>query len=167
MPFQFGRSSETNLVGVHPDLQLVVRKALTLTSVDFMVSEGVRTDARCFETFGKGRTAAQMLAVGAPMKYAQPKEAMVTKVKNPLNTKHRKQGTGYGHAVDLLPDPFNWGHFQVMTPEKYALFDEVSRAMFEASRLLSIPIRWGADWDQDGKPRERGESDNPHFELDR
>lgn len=26
-------------------------------------------------------------------------------------------------------------------------------------------LRWGGDWDQDGKPFERGEYDSPHFEL--
>lgn len=28
-----------------------------------------------------------------------------------------------------------------------------------------IGLRWGGDWDQDGKPFERGEYDSPHFEL--
>ena len=45
--------------------------------------------------------------------------------------------------------------------------------MLEAQKQLKaegkIPtnttMRWGADWDNDGKPRERGESDSPHFEI--
>jgi peptidoglycan L-alanyl-D-glutamate endopeptidase CwlK len=37
--------------------------------------------------------------------------------------------------------------------------------MFQAAQELKTTIRWGADWDRDGKPRERGESDSPHFEL--
>jgi peptidoglycan L-alanyl-D-glutamate endopeptidase CwlK len=28
-----------------------------------------------------------------------------------------------------------------------------------------VPLRWGADWNRNGNPRERGESDSPHFEL--
>ena len=35
----------------------------------------------------------------------------------------------------------------------------------QASRELGVPIRWGADWDMDGLPREKGETDSPHFEL--
>ena len=37
--------------------------------------------------------------------------------------------------------------------------------MFAAADDLNVAVRWGADWDRDGKPRERGESDSPHFEL--
>ena len=62
-----------------------------------------------------------------------------------------------GVAVDLIPYPLDWNNLKA--------FDAIAEAMFEASKELDIPIRWGADWDQDGKPRERGESDSPHFEL--
>lgn len=31
----------------------------------------------------------------------------------------------------------------------------------------AIGLRWGGDWDGDGKPFERGETDSPHFELKR
>ena len=37
--------------------------------------------------------------------------------------------------------------------------------MLQAAKELGVPVRWGADWDNDGKPRERGESDSPHFEI--
>lgn len=44
--FKFSNRSEENLRGVHPDLVKVVRRALELTSIDFMVIEGKRTEAR-------------------------------------------------------------------------------------------------------------------------
>ncbi|NIH21843.1 M15 family metallopeptidase [Providencia heimbachae] len=44
--FRFSNRSEENLRGVHPDLVKVVRRALELTSVDFMVIEGKRNEAR-------------------------------------------------------------------------------------------------------------------------
>lgn len=62
-----------------------------------------------------------------------------------------------GLAVDLAPYPLDWNNLKA--------FDAIAEAMFKASKELNIPIRWGADWDQDGKPRERGETDSPHFEL--
>lgn len=43
MSFRFGDKSEANLVGVHPDLVRIVRLALTITDIDFGVSDGVRT----------------------------------------------------------------------------------------------------------------------------
>lgn len=70
------------------------------------------------------------------------------------------KNTGYGHAVDLVPYPVDWEG-----PTRFPKFDAIAKAMFQASKELNIPIRWGADWDRDGKPRERGETDSPHFEL--
>ena len=44
-------------------------------------------------------------------------------------------------------------------------FDEIAKAMHDAAEELGVQITWGADWDRDGNPRERGESDSPHFQL--
>jgi peptidoglycan L-alanyl-D-glutamate endopeptidase CwlK len=46
-----------------------------------------------------------------------------------------------------------------------AKFDAIALAMFSAASEIGVRLRWGADWDMNGKPRERGESDSPHFEL--
>ncbi|WP_272683253.1 M15 family metallopeptidase [Providencia sp. PROV156] len=44
--YVFSKRSEENLRGVHPDLVKVTRRALELTTIDFMVIEGKRTEAR-------------------------------------------------------------------------------------------------------------------------
>jgi peptidoglycan L-alanyl-D-glutamate endopeptidase CwlK len=44
--FVFSRRSESNLVGVHGALVLVVRYALRISTVDFMVLEGLRSRKR-------------------------------------------------------------------------------------------------------------------------
>lgn len=44
--FIFGKASESNLIGVHPDLVKVVRRALEITPIDFKVIEGCRTVER-------------------------------------------------------------------------------------------------------------------------
>lgn len=46
--------SEKNLVGVHDKLQAVVRLAATITEVDFIITEGLRTLERQKELFAKG-----------------------------------------------------------------------------------------------------------------
>ena len=130
-----------------------------------MVLEGVRSDEQCYINYGKGRTAAQCQAKGVPAKYAKLSAAKVTWLNNPLSSKHRKQADGYGHAVDVAPFPLDWNDL--------SKFDKIAKAMFEAQKQLkaegkipeSTKLRWGADWDGDGKPRERGESDSPHFEI--
>jgi peptidoglycan L-alanyl-D-glutamate endopeptidase CwlK len=153
--YKLGARSQGNLEGVHPKLRMVVERAIEITEQDFLVIEGVRSELQCQINYGKGRTIAQCKAVGVPSQYAKPKEAKVTWT---LNSNHKKnKATGWGHAVDITPFPVDWS--------KTAKFDAIAKAMFKAAEELKVPIRWGADWDRDGKPRERGESDSPHFEL--
>lgn len=165
MPYTFSTRSKNNLQGVHPHLVAIATRAINITSQDFIVIHGVRSREECMVNYGKGRTAAQCAAKGIPASYARPKERKVTWLNNPFASKHCKQKDGYGHAIDICPHPVDWSDIKK--------FDAIAKAMFEAEKQLIaegvIPkntnLRWGADWDKDGKPRERGESDSPHFEI--
>jgi len=159
LAIQFGARSLANLVGVHPDLIRVLKRAAEMATpdLDFTVIEGVRSPEQCFVNFGKGRTAAQCIAAGAPASHAKPNLSKVTWLKNPLNSKHVKQASGYGHAVDIVPYPVDWNNLK--------RFDAMARLVLEAAKLEKVAIRWGADWNANGKPREKGETDSPHFEL--
>ncbi len=141
MTYALGAASIANLRGVHIDLVRVVTLAITLTKVDFKVIEGVRTPERQRALYAQGRTAPGPVVTWT------------------LNSNHFRQRDGFGHAVDLLPAPYDW--------KATAPFDEVARAMRLAGEMLGIPIRWGKDWDGDGRVGEKGESDSPHFELAR
>ena len=71
MTFKLGKRSQERLAGVHPDLVRVVERAITLTTVDFTVLEGLRTPER----------QAQLVKAGASQT---------------MNSRHLT-----GHAVDL------------------------------------------------------------------
>lgn len=71
MAFVLSERSKRNLIGVHTDLQEVVKRALQLSTVDFTVTEGLRTLAR----------QRQLVAAGAS---------------KTMNSRHLT-----GHAVDL------------------------------------------------------------------
>jgi peptidoglycan L-alanyl-D-glutamate endopeptidase CwlK len=147
------------LEGVHPSLARVVIRASETCAIDFMVVEGVRSKEQMWVNYGKGRTAAECVAKGVPANYASPKAAKVTWLNDPLKSKHAIQGeTGYGHAVDLLPAPYDW--------KAAVCFDIVAKAMLDAAAELGLTVTWGADWDRDGKPREKGEGDSPHFQIE-
>ncbi len=164
MTYVFGPASETRLKGLHPDLVRVLRRALQLSEIDFTIIEAVRTDEQCFINFGKGRTAQQCRAGGCPPSYARPNDNKVTWLTKALSSNHRKKADGFGYAVDLYPYPVN----QVLgkKPKEYEpLFDKIAKAVLAAAKELKINVRWGANWDMDNMPRERGETDNPHFEL--
>ena len=150
--FVLSKLSLGRLEGVNPELVKVVKRAIEITQQDFLVVEGVRSKEQCYINYGKGRTVAQCTAKGVPARYAQPKLAKVTWLNNPLSSKHVS-----GKAVDLVPYPVNWNDL--------TKFDQVAKAMFAAAKELGVSIRWGADWDNDGNYREKGEYDSPHFEL--
>lgn len=54
--FKFGARSLKNLEGVHPDLVKVAHRALEITTVDFMVTEGRRTIERQRQLLKAGAT---------------------------------------------------------------------------------------------------------------
>jgi peptidoglycan L-alanyl-D-glutamate endopeptidase CwlK len=137
MAFKLGARSEKNLEGVHPDLVRVLRRALEITQVDVTILDG-----------GGLRTLAQ----------AQDNAARGTGIVNSL---HRKQPDGFGHAIDAVAYPVNWGNDKANLDR----FREVARAVKRAAAELRVPIRQGLDWDMDGVWSERGEYDMPHFEM--
>lgn len=56
MTFRFGLRSKASLVGVHSDLAKVAYRALELSPVDFVVTEGLRTISRQRELFAKHKS---------------------------------------------------------------------------------------------------------------
>ncbi|MCK3654241.1 peptidase M15 [Pasteurellaceae bacterium Macca] len=69
-----------------------------------------------------------------------------------LNSRHLT-----GHAVDIVPLPVDW--------KNKSAFKQVANAMFTAADELGIAIRWGGDWNRNGKSEDERFYDGPHFEL--
>ena len=129
--------SEKRLEGVNPTLVSIVRRAAKRLPFSLFVVEGLRTRERQAELYAQGRT--------KPGK----------KVTWTLHSKHLE-----GKAVDLAPlinGAIDWADL--------SKFDQIAKAMQDAAKEVGVSVRWGGDWDMDGQPRERGESDSPHFEL--
>ena len=135
--FKLSQTSLDRLKGVNERLVMVVHRALELSGVEFMVVEGLRTKQRQQQLYAQGRTS---------------KGPIVTWT---LNSKHID-----GLAVDLAPvvnGNIDWNDSKK--------FDAIAKAMFMAAAEAKVLLRWGADWNQNGRPREKGEGDSPHFEL--
>jgi peptidoglycan L-alanyl-D-glutamate endopeptidase CwlK len=148
------------LEGVHPLLRATVIEAAAMAQPvdDFTILEGVRSHDQMCVNYGKGRTAAQCEAKGVPGRFAQPGAAKVTWLNDPFNSAHRiNPRTKFGHAVDAAPYPIDWND--------RARFVRLRDLMFAAAAKVGCRIRWGRDWDSDGRYEEKGETDGPHFEL--
>ena len=78
MPYKLGTRSKQKLSGVHPDLIAVVTKAISISTVDFTVLEGIRSVIRQRELYKAGKSTT-------------------------MNSRHIT-----GHAIDLAPWPISW-----------------------------------------------------------
>lgn len=116
MKYRLSRTSLNRLNGVHPDLIRVVQHAITITPIDFMVLEGLRTVER----------QRQLVRQGAS---------------KTMNSKHLT-----GHAVDLVPFfdtdgdgdseiSWHWPHYHRLAPLIKA-----------AAKECGVTLSWGGDW---------------------
>lgn len=122
MSFQLSKRSQQRLEGVHPDLQKVVLLAITLTTVDFGVTEGVRTPERQRELVAKG-------ASTTTNSRHIPKKPALRPELGPVS-----------HAVDLaayVGSEVRWD---------WPLYHKLADAMKTAALKLKVPIVWGGDW---------------------
>jgi peptidoglycan L-alanyl-D-glutamate endopeptidase CwlK len=126
MPHRLSQRSLNALVGVHPDLIRVVHRAIQITPVDFLVTEGVRTPERQRQLYAQGRTAPG------------------PKVTWTLKSNHFIHADGFGHAVDLCPYPVDWTDVKK--------FNAIAAAMLEAARIEKVKLTWGGSWSPPDRP---------------
>lgn len=115
--FTLSGKSLKELEGVHPKLIAVVERAIELTTVDFGVHDGLRTKA-------------------------EQEEYVRTGVSKTMNSMHRTQSDGYGHAVDLVPyinGKLRWEWDPIWS---------IANAMDQAATELKVALTWGAVWDK-------------------
>lgn len=126
--YKFGRTSLARMEGVHPLIRDCAERALSYGILDLTVPKfgGLRTldDQRQLVASGASRT---------------------------LNSLHRKQESGYGHAIDLVPYPVDWNNI-----ERFMLMGTL---MFRAANELGVPLEWGGHW--------KNFKDYPHFQFPR
>ena len=105
--FVFSKRSLRNLEGVHPDLVLVVRRALELTEVDFVVVEGIRTleKQRQYVESGASRTMNSRHLTG----HAVDLIAWVDRTVNWCLVYYEKIAAAMKEAGSELGIPVEWG----------------------------------------------------------
>lgn len=150
--YYLGTNSRRELQGVHPKLVAVVERAIQLSTVDFGVHDGLRTEAEQHEYVKRG-------------------------VSQTMNSKHLKQADGYGHAVDLVP--YVRGKLRWEWAPIYSIADAVRTAAREVGVRLRWGGCWCVLTDTDDDPEtlvrryterriaqgRKAFTDGPHYEL--
>lgn len=137
MSFKLSEKSINKLEGVHEDLARVVKRAIEITSVDFMVTSGLRTLCEQKELYARGRRGIEG-------------EKIVTWT---MASSHLS-----GKAVDLGV-VINGKYVNGDTKDELALYGLVANAMLKAAAELQVPLIWGGSWTKN--------PDAAHFELNR
>mgnify|MGYP006785181147 CR=1 FL=1 len=104
------------LVGVHPDIFAVTKRAAEIMPGGFIITEGMRTKERQRELFAKG-------------------------LSKTLNSRHL-----YGLAVDFAPLIDTDGDGDKEVTWKTPAFLPVIKAFKQAAKELNIPIVSGSEW---------------------
>lgn len=147
MSFSFGKRSSRELDTCHPDIQKVMQMAISLTRIDFGVSEGHRAVSRQKLLYDQGLSKIDGVSkLGKHNLY--PSEACDIYIYHP-NDKLRRQ-----LAYDKCSLAYVAGVIQTCATK-----------LLETGEI-NHDVRWGGNWDQDGVILiDQRFDDMPHFEL--
>ena len=119
----WSKRSLDNMKGLHPDLILVLNRALQTSPHDFVVTEGLRTLERQKE----------LLRIGAS---------------KTLKSRHLKQADGYGHAFDFyaMVDTNRDGRVTFEEMSSVRLMLSIADAVKTAAKEKNVALTYGGDW---------------------
>ncbi len=128
------------LNGADPRLQEVVHAASEIMDLSVLCS--IRTQQEQDEAFANKKS----------------------KLKWP-NSKHNlKPGQTHSKAVDIIPyyadglGSYDWND--------HLAFARLAGVMFAVAKSKGVKLRWGGDFDRDGRSKDETFLDLPHFEID-
>ena len=120
---QWSKRSIDNMQGLHPDLILVLNRALHTSPSAFVVTEGLRTL----------EWQRELLRIGAS---------------KTLKSRHLKQADGYGHAFDFyaLVDINKDGKVSFEEMSNVRLMLPIADAIKAAAKEKNVAVTYGGDW---------------------
>lgn len=147
MSFKFGNRSLEKLATCHIDLQKIFNLAISISKVDFGVSEGHRSIERQYQLFIEGKSKIDGITKKGKHN-KKPSEAVDTYIYHPDLTTRRKLAYDRMHLAYIA-----------------GLIDACAEKLFKEGEITHL-IRWGANWDSDGIiDYDQSFDDFPHFEL--
>lgn len=138
MAFSFSKHSLKRLEGVHPKLVKLMEEAIKTSPHDFLISQGVRTDAEQYALYQQGRS--------------KPGRIVTHVDGRRKRSAHQKKIDGYGYAIDfalVVDGVVDW----VDIPK----YKEIGEHIVALGRKRGIPVVWGGNWSRF--------KDYPHIEL--
>lgn len=142
MSYQFSNTSKERLSTADEDLQLIMKKAIGISKIDFGIAEGHRSVEKQQQYYREGKSKIDGI------------------------NKKSKHNYNPSRAVDIyayVNGKANWDtqHLSYLS----GLFEGIAYYLKEKG-LISHDIRWGGNWDNDGIIMDDQSFDDlPHFEI--
>lgn len=139
---KFGKSSEEKLSTCHQDLQLIMRKAISISDIDFGIAEGHRSIEVQQQYFKEGKSKIDGIKVKGKHNYTPSLAADIYAFVNGKATWENEHITYLAGLIAAVAD--------ILLEQK----------------KITHTIRWGGNWDMDGEILlDQSFDDRPHFEL--
>lgn len=135
----FGERSHARLATCHRNIRIVMDAAIR-KGPDFTILCGHRSRAEQNELYQQGRTT--------------PGD-IVTNIDGLNDTSKHNETPSL--AIDIAPYPIDWNDTD--------RFKILAGYILGVADTLSVPLRWGGDWDRDYTMSDERFIDLPHFEL--
>ena len=119
---QFSHRSRNNLNTTHPDMQRIAFRALEISPIDFVVTEGARTEDRQRQLYNSGASKTMNSRHLPKIPHDNPQVGPVS------------------HAIDVAA----WVDGEIRWD--WPLYDAIAVAFKIAAKELDIPLEWGGDW---------------------
>lgn len=153
MTYSYSKRSLDNLSTCEYDLRIIMMAAIKESSVDFGISEGVRTVEKQLEYF----------LSNPPKTSLDPRDPEQRK-----KAKHLPNEKGLSEAVDIYayvpgrPDlSYDIAHLSYIA----GVVDSAAKRLYNEGKVSHL-VKWGGNWDMDGCIiSDQRFNDLPHFEL--
>ena len=140
--FELSRRSSEEVSEGHLDIQLIIRKSISTSKVDFGVSEVGRTDEKQFEYFEAGKSRCDGITI---------------------KSKHQKKPSEAFDIYAYYNGAARWDDAHLCYLGGHIM--ATAAQMFRDGEV-SHELRWGGNWDGDGVIiLDQRLKDLPHFEL--
>lgn len=147
MGYSLGNASKEKLATCHTDLQKIITLAISMSKVDFGISEGQRSVKRQKELFDAGKSKIDGIKTLGKHNLT-PSEAVDIYTYTPDAAMRQK----------IAYDRVHLGYIA-------GVIDAAAVILLEKKEVSHI-IRWGANWDSNGViDFDQSFDDYPHFEL--
>lgn len=145
--YTFGKRSNDNLETCHKDLQKIMRKAISVSVIDFGISEGYRSLERQQQLYREGKSKIDGVTRKGKHNYS-PSQAVDIYVYHPEASIRRKLAYDKEHLSYIA-----------------GVVQSCARILYGEGEVNHV-IRWGANWDSDGIiALDHSFDDYPHFEI--